>query len=221
MVFIALAPATVPASELSASITLTSEYIFRGQAMSGGNPAFQVGVDYEHDSGLFAGIWGSTLDLDSPSGARDAQVNYYAGYHFATDSTFAVSLAAVRYTFPGQPAPFDYDYTEAMLTGFFGDNYSVELGYSNSIYGFDVATRHIEARGEWPLRNAWVISAGVGYNDPDVSQGSGHLYWDAGASARWSRLTVDLRWYDNETPDSFFSRWSAESQVVATLSVAF
>lgn len=189
--------------------------------MSGGNPAFQVGVDYEHDSGLFAGIWGSTIDFDSPSGNREAQVNYYAGYHYATDSAFAVSLAGVRYTFPGQPSPFDYDYTEAMLTAFFADNYSLELGYSSSIYGFDVATRHLELRGEWPLRNAWVIGAGIGYNDPDVTTGSGHLYWDAGASARWSRLTVDLRWYDNETPDSFFSRWSAGSQIVATLSVAF
>jgi len=66
-----------------------------------------------------------------------------------------------------------------------------------------------------------VISSGLGYNELDIASASGYWYWDAGVSARWSRLTADLRWYDNETPETFLSSWSAGSQVVATLSVAF
>ncbi len=66
-----------------------------------------------------------------------------------------------------------------------------------------------------------IISAGFGYNDIDEISTSGYAYWDLGASARFSRLTVDLRWYDNETPRGFLDGLSAGSRVVVALSAAF
>ena len=209
------------AAEFSGSAALTSEYIFRGQAISDGNPAVQVGIDYAHDSGVFGGAWASTIDLESPSGQRDVQLNYYAGYHFASDSRVAASLTLMRYTYPGQTGPVDYDYTEALLAAYLDDRYSLEIGYADSVYGLDYRGRHIELRADWPLRNAWVVGGGIGFYDIAVVDSDGYLYWDAGITGRYSRFTMDLRWYDNETPDNFFSRWSAGSQLVATVSVAF
>jgi len=113
---IALTTDALHAAELSATVALTSQYIYRGQSQTDGNPALQAGVDYEHDSGFFAGVWATTLDLESPTGTRDAQLNYYGGFRFPAESAFSLSLAAMRYTFPGQPGPYDYDYTELMLT---------------------------------------------------------------------------------------------------------
>ena len=213
--------ATSQASEFSGTVALTSEYVFRGLALSDGDPSFQAGVDYAHDSGLFAGAWGSTIDRESPSGSRDLQVNYYAGYHYAPESRFAASLSVTRYTYPGQPGPLDYDYTEMLVAAYLDDRYSLEFGYSDSLYGFDVNSRHLELRADWPLRSAWVIGGGVGYNDVGSGDSDDYLYWDAGVTGRYSRLTMDLRWYDNETPDGFFRSWSAGSQLVATLSLAF
>ena len=42
---------TAQASELSGVATITSEYIYRGLAMSDGKPSAQLGFDYEHDTG--------------------------------------------------------------------------------------------------------------------------------------------------------------------------
>ena len=53
---LAWAPITV-ASEFSGVATLTSEYIYRGLKMSNGDPALQMGLDYEHDTGLFVGVF--------------------------------------------------------------------------------------------------------------------------------------------------------------------
>lgn len=208
-------------SELSGSVTLATEYIYRGQALSDGNPAVQAGIDYDHDSGLFAGAWASTVDLPNPTGRRDAEFDYYAGYHFAPDSPLSASLSLVRYTYPGQTGVIDYNYTEALVVVTWDDRYSIELGFTNSLYGFDAVGRHAELRGDWPLRNAWVVSAGLGYNDIEDVGTSSYWYGDLGASARFSRLTVDLRWYDNETPYGFLGRLSAGSRFVASLSVAF
>lgn len=217
----AVLPGNVMASEWAATLALTSEYIYRGQALSDGNPALQAGLDFTHDSGLFAGIWSSTVDLPNPTGRRDAEVDYYLGYQYSPDAPLSASLSVVRYTYPGQTGSFDYNYTEWLLTTVFHDRYSVEFGHSSEVYGWDGSGRHLEFRGDWPLPSGWVIGAGLGYNDIENIGTSNYLYWDIGASARYSRLTVDLRWYDNETPRGVLARLSAGSQLVATLSLAF
>ncbi len=214
-------PGTANASEFSGHVTLASEYIFRGQALSGGNPALQAGLDYSHDSGFFAGAWATTLDMRTQSGRRDAQVSYYAGFHFATESRLDASVSVAHYTFPGQTGPRDYDYTELLASVFLDDTYSLEVGYADEYYGFDWTSHHIELRGNWALPNAWVLGAGLGWNDIDAASPSDYLYWDLGVSARYSRLTVDLRWFDNESQRGALSWLSAESQLVATLSLAF
>ena len=214
---------TVPASgaELSGSITLTSQYIYRGQSLSYENPALQSGLDYEHDSGFFLGAWASTVDLPNPTGRRDAELVYYAGYHFMPGSKFSTSFSLTRFTYPGQTGPIDYDYTEALMVLTYDDRYSAELGYTNDLYGFGVPGRHVELRADWPLRNAVIVSAGLGYNDTGEISTTGYRYWDLGASARLSRLTLDLRWYDNEAAGGYLRKLSAGSQVVVSLSVTF
>ena len=208
-------------AQFSGSVAVSSEYIYRGQALSGGNPAVQVGLDFAHDSGIFAGIWSSTLDLPNPTGRRDVELDLYLGYQHAFDNPLSAAVSIVRYTYPGQTGDFDYDYTEALLTVIYDERYSVEFAYTSDQYGFDAVGRHVELRGDWPLENAWVISAGLGHSDLDDLDTSDYLYWDVGASARYSRLTVDLRWYDNETPAGRLGWLSAGSQLVATLSFAF
>ena len=48
------------ASEFSGRATVTSQYIYRGLSVSDGDPAFQLGLDYAHDSGLLS-FWDCLL----------------------------------------------------------------------------------------------------------------------------------------------------------------
>ncbi len=216
-----LAPTLAPAGEFSATATVTSEYVYRGQSLSGGNPALQAGADYEHDSGLFAGAWASTVDLESAGGQRDTELDVYLGYHFAPAETIDLSVTLLRYTYPGQTSYVDYDYSEWLVTATLDERYSVEFGYSDDIYGWGQRGRHGELRADWPLPNAWVLGAGVGYNELDEQGTSNYWYWDLGASARYSRLMIDLRWYDNESPAGTLAYLSAGSQFVVSLSAGF
>ena len=133
---------------------------------------------------------------------------------------FPVCVAKTQY-FYGYGTARDYDYTELLLHATWLERYSLEYGYSNDIYGWGAAGQHWEARGDWPLRNAWILGAGLGYNVLDEQGTSNHWYWDIGASARFGWLMVDLRWYDNETPAGSLAYLSAGSQWVLSLSAGF
>jgi uncharacterized protein (TIGR02001 family) len=189
--------------------------------MSDGDPALQLGLDYEHDTGLFVGIWASTIDIRSAMGERDTELDYYGGFHYAAESPFTATITVLRYSYPGQTGTHSYDYNEVLVGATWRERYSIELGYTSNLYGLDRIARHWELRSEWPVANAWVIGAALGGNDMSDAGVSHYLHWDIGASARFSRLTFDLRWYDNEQPDGFAALSSADSQLVLSISAAF
>lgn len=213
-------PALATASELSGIATLTSEYIYRGRALSGDDPALQLGFDYDHDSGLFAGVWGSTIDLQSQSSERDTEVDYYVGYHFESQAPISISATLLRHTYPGQTGT-SYDYNEALVAATLFEHYSLEFAYTNDYYGFGEPARYWELRTEWPVASAWVASAGLGQVDRTSLGVERFLYWDAGASARFSWVTVDLRYFDHDRSDTRANGASSDSQLVISLSVAF
>ena len=214
-------PWHLAAADVSGRVTLASEYIFRGQAYSDHNPALQAGIDYAHASGFFLGAWASTVDLVSPFGRRDVEVDYYAGWHFSGESRLAAALTLMRYTYPVQDSSFDYDYTEMVATVTWDGRYLLEYGYTDDVYGFGVSASHVELRADWPLPNALVVSAGLGLHDLGNIGSSRYVYGDLGISARIARFTFDLRWYDSDRPDGFPGRLSAGSRLVGAVSVGF
>ena len=220
-VALAVSPLAASADELSGAVTLASEYVYRGQAMSDNDPAVSVGLDYQHDSGFFGGVWASTINLTSPFGTRETELDYYLGYHFEPKGPVDLSLSVIRYTYPDDSGSFDYDHTEATLAATLFEHYSVEFAYTNDVYGFGEPGRHLAVRGEWPALNYWIASAGLGLLDLTAIDTNRYAYWDLGLSTRWSSLTVDLRWHDNEDIEGRLSRWSTGSRVVLSVSYGF
>jgi uncharacterized protein (TIGR02001 family) len=154
-------------------------------------------------------------------GTREIELDYYFGYHYESKAQISATLSVLRYTYPGQTGSHSYDHNELLLTATWRERYSIEYGYTNDLFGLDSIGRHWELRSEWPVANAWVVSAALGRNDLSAIGVSKFLHWDVGASARISRLVLDLRWYDNETPDGFAAQVSAGSRFVVSISAGF
>ncbi len=214
-------PQASKAADLTGIASLTSEYIYRGLAQSDGNPAVQFGLDYEFDAGMFIGVWASTIELRSAMGKREIELDYYFGYHYESKAQISATVTVLRYTYPGQTGSHSYDHNELLLTATWRERYSIEYGYTNDLFGLDRTGHHWELRSEWPVANAWVVGAALGRNDLSDIGVSEYLHWDVGASARISRLVLDLRWYDNETPDGFAAQVSAGSRFVVSISAGF
>ncbi len=86
---------SVVAADISANIGVTSNYVWRGLTQSANSTAFSGGIDYSHDSGLYAGTWISEawddyeLDFYAGYGGEISGVSYDAGliyYSYSSDS---------------------------------------------------------------------------------------------------------------------------------------
>lgn len=83
-----VACASMVQAEFSATTTLASDYVFRGISNTDGDPAIQGSMDYEHESGFYAGVWASNVKFRENAG-EDAvdtvdeasiEIDYYAGF---------------------------------------------------------------------------------------------------------------------------------------------
>lgn len=216
-----LCGAIAAASDLSGVVTLTSEYVYRGQTISDHKPAVSAGLDYQHDSGMFGGAWVSTIDIQTAFGQRDTELDYYLGYRFESSGSWSLAATLIRYTYPGHTGEHGYEHTELMLTAALNEHYTAEFAYTDSINGLRWSARHWGLRGEWPAATYWVVSAGAGMSDVSSPNANRFFYWDLGASIRWSRMTADLRWYDNNRVEGLLGNRAAGSRFVGSVSFGF
>jgi uncharacterized protein (TIGR02001 family) len=96
------------ANDLSATLSLTSDYVFRGVSLTDG-PALQGSIDYAFDNGFYIGSWTSNYDYDS---ATDRELDYYLGYSRLLSDDITLSASASRYTYFDE---HEIDYNEYQL----------------------------------------------------------------------------------------------------------
>src|SRR3546814_10492448 len=78
----------VCASDLGITITgsaaVVSDYRFRGVSQTGEEAAIQGSIGISHESGLYAGVWGSSVDLGATDGVvfddLNTKLDAYVGY---------------------------------------------------------------------------------------------------------------------------------------------
>ncbi len=95
----------------SANIGLVSNYVSRGTTQTDNRPALQVGLDYRHASGLYAGTWASNVDYRLPE--PDYEIDLYLGYQGALIENLEYDFNFVYYLYPGVS---DWDYADVVTT---------------------------------------------------------------------------------------------------------
>lgn len=89
---VVIGPAAHAEDGTYAGVALTSNYIYEGFTQSDDQPALQFYVETE-SSGFYAGIWGSTVDLDDD----DVELDLYLGYRNELDSGLSYDASYTRY----------------------------------------------------------------------------------------------------------------------------
>ncbi len=107
--FAAATPAMAQEVSVSANAAIVSEYRFRGVDLSGGDIAIQGGFDVGHESGIYIGTWGSSID-ETSVGYGHTELDVYGGW--AGDlGGVSVDVGVLAYLYPNAPAG-DFDYIE-------------------------------------------------------------------------------------------------------------
>lgn len=88
---------------LAGNVTLASEYLYRGIAQTDHAPAVQGGVDLGHASGLYLGVWGSTISwlADAADISAPVELDVYGGYK-GTAGAFSYDVGGLYYYYPGR-----------------------------------------------------------------------------------------------------------------------
>jgi uncharacterized protein (TIGR02001 family) len=84
-VFAQAAPAAAPEpSPITANVTITNDYRYRGISQTNYQPAIQGGFDYAHESGLYIGNWNSTINWVSNTTNNGIkapiEMDFYGGF---------------------------------------------------------------------------------------------------------------------------------------------
>lgn len=93
-------------SPFTANVSLTSDYAYRGISQTDEKPALQGGFDFAHDSGLYAGVWGSNVSWlrdaeTSSSSGNSLELDLYAGYKMALGPV-GLDVGVLQYYYPGR-----------------------------------------------------------------------------------------------------------------------
>lgn len=166
------APAAVPTpaepGPLTANVSLTNDYRYRGISQSNLQPAIQGGFDYAHSSGFYIGNWNSSIswisDAASASGnsaSAPIEMDFYAGYKYEWSKGFTADVGILQYYFPTSGA-----------TGFTTNPNTTEL-YAAQNFTFDSVTGFLKFSYAATTIFGFSNSAGSNYTDLTVNYDTG------------------------------------------------
>ena len=169
--------AGVACAQVSGSVTLVSDYRFRGVSLSDEKPVAQFSVAYDHSSGWYAGMFGSTTQLANQSG-RNLQLFSYLGYMQVMRSGLHWEVGTDYSAFAGY---HDDDYPE-VYWGIASDTLSGRIYYATDYFGQNTSTLYAELNSSQPLwgRSRLLCHIGVLHrNNTSATSGeSGHYQYD-------------------------------------------
>ena len=139
-----LLPGAAPA-QLSGSVTIDSDYRFRGVSLSGSKPSIRLAANYDGPSGWYAGAAATQARVAGSD--PYAQVLGYGGYVKPIAPGRSIEFGA-HYSHFIHKRP--YDFGEA-YAGLLSENWALRLNYSPDYFGRHVQTFYLDASGHWRL----------------------------------------------------------------------
>ncbi|PSJ37678.1 TorF family putative porin [Allosphingosinicella deserti] len=152
---------------VTGSAAILSDYRLRGVSQTDKQMAVQGGVTLAHDSGIYAGAWGSNLSGWGTFGGANMEFDLIGGYRRTLGANGSIDVGATWYMYPGGADESDYAEPYAKLSG--------TRGPISLLAGIAYAPPQ-QALGRWYKTGA---SAGAGmYDDPGDKEDNLYLWGD-------------------------------------------
>lgn len=215
-----LAASPAIAADVSGSVAVTTDYIYRGISQTGGQPAGQAGVQFHSSNGWNAGMWGSSVDFQNGAGVA-YELDLQAGYSWALTPDWSMRVGYVHYTYlDAGEAGYDYDEVSASVS--YQQRATASIAWSPNTskftsWGFvsERQTLAYELSLLHPLRPRWSLCAGLGYYDLSDVADAGYWYWSTGVAFTWQGMQLDVLHINTDGTgtrlfnDQAGSRWTA------------
>jgi uncharacterized protein (TIGR02001 family) len=206
--------------EAAASAALVSDYRFRGVSQTDKQMAVQAGMSVTHETGAYAGIWGSNLAGWGTFGGANIELDLYGGYAVEIDG-MKVDVGLTWYMYPGGADATDFAEPYVKLSTTVGPAYLLAgVAYAPKQEALGNFSNTPQSRGQsednlylWADANAGMpgtpltIKAHLGYSkgNPGLGPNGTSLaptgaYWDwsLGGEAVLGPLTVGVSYVDTD-----------------------
>ena len=194
-------------AQVSGSVTLTNDYLFRGVTQTGGNPALQAGLTWTHGSGFYAGGWGSNIswlgDAD-PAVSSSVELDGFAGIAGKLGSTdVGYDVGAYYYAYPGDfPAGTNRPDTLELYAGVSWKTLSAKAWVSTTdLFGIpdSSGSRALDLGANPELAPGLTLNAGVGKQWVAHHDDLDYAYWKLGLTKAFGNgLSVAAAWNDTD-----------------------
>ncbi len=217
---------------VSGGATLVTDYRFRGISQTDKDFAVQGTFTVQHESGIYAAVWGSSID-DYVAAGSDQEIDLSAGFRKTFGGT-TVDVGALYYYYPGGEKivpEADTDFLELYgslahtfgpVTGKVAVAYAPEqsalslgFGKEDNFYGNVSLSGSFQGIG---------LTAGVGrtFTRSFLSGGIKYTDWNVGASYTTGPITFGVSYVDtNKRGFSPSGKNIYKAGVVGTIGVAF
>ena len=184
---------------ISGNVALVTDYYFRGISQTDNDGAIQGGFDWSHDSGFYAGVWGSNVSF----GDTNLEFDTYAG--FANEiGDFGYDVGVLKYNY-NDTSSHD-DPVEWYINGTYS-YFSAGFAYSPSWFGSHDSSKYVHLGfdyDELPMGLALSASVGKSFGDAyDDKNGDGvndfdYVDYKLGVNRDFAGVNVDLSYVGND-----------------------
>ncbi len=162
---LAQAAPAAPESTLSFNVGGVNEYRYRGISQSRFDTALSGGADYADKSGVYVGVWGSSIKwIKDAGGKANTEVDYYGGYKF-TVGDVGYDIGFLRYDYSGNALKPSANTNELYGAATMGP---VTLKYSQStgnLFGFanSKGSSYVDLTATFDLGDGYSLVPHIGY----------------------------------------------------------
>ena len=207
------------AATLSGSGALTTDYVWRGTTQTQGDPAVQAGFRAAAENGLYGSIWGSNVEF-APETKASSELDFAVGWSGNLAQDWALDVNLTHYRYPSTTV--DLNWTEAIGTLTWKQNYWAQLGYSNDALATEEAGAYAQVGAKLPLSEQVRLEAAAGYYWLDDAYDDSYAHAQLGAV--WAfKAPFELRLTAHSTDSSAKALFPglAGSRVEAALQASF
>ncbi|MCB1784067.1 MAG: TorF family putative porin [Alphaproteobacteria bacterium] len=208
--------------DVSANVGFVTEYSFRGIAQSNEGPAVQGGFDLSHDSGLYAGIWGSSVEFNDAS----LETDLYAGYSHSIGN-FSYDIGAIYYLYPETDRSQDLNFYEiAAAAGYDFDvaSISASVNYSPDFLAGSGDAVYMNLAGNVPLPYDFSLNGHVGRQIIEQNAAFGtpdYTDWGLGVAYTWKGIDMNLSYIDTDLKEPSECADGCDAKVIFGISHSF
>lgn len=147
------------ASELSANVGFTSNYLWRGMEQTGGDAAVSGGIDFSNDSGFYVGTWASNA---SWAPGMTYELDFYGGFAGKLSESVEYDIGFIYYAYPDETSG-NADFSEIYGSVSFDTGLSLGLAVLVDGEGADAGdTLYASADYEFTVGNDATVNVHLG-----------------------------------------------------------